>query len=117
MSAADCCLSDINRFITAGLFVYFNSIFVCVCVCVCRRVCALAVQQADSLSDGLDEYLSLAYLTHCIPVRALQIKIAAQLGHNVQSLALIRTLCACVCVCVCVCVYSVFKNNYLRLGT
>ncbi len=70
------------------------------CVCVC--VWVLAVQQADCLSVGLDGFVSLAYLTHSIPVRAPQIKIAAQLGHNVQSLALIRTLCVCVCVCVCV---------------
>lgn len=34
-------------------------------------------------------------MTHSIPVRALWIKIAAQLGHNVQKLALIRTLCVC----------------------
>ena len=94
---------------------------VCVCVCVraCVRACVLAVQQADCLSAGLDGFVSLAYLTHSIPVRALQIKIASQLGHNVQSLALIRTLCVCVYVrvCVCVCVCVVHKNNYLCLDT
>ena len=71
----------------------------------------VGVLQADCLSVGLDRFVSLAYLTHSIPVSGQQIKIAVQLGHNVQSLALIRTLC------VCVCVYTVFKNTYLCLGT
>lgn len=49
----------------------------------------------DCLSVGLDGFVSLAYLTYFIPVRVLPIKIAAQLGHDVRSLALIRTLCVC----------------------
>lgn len=73
-----------------GLFVYSNSVGVCLCV--------LAVLQGHRLSAGLDRFVGVAYLTRSIPcVRAPQIKIAPQRGHNVPRLALIRTQCVCVC--------------------
>lgn len=42
--------------------VYLNS------VGVCRSVLVLAALQDDCLSAGLDGFISLAYLTHSIPV-------------------------------------------------
>lgn len=56
----------------------------------------LAALQSYRSCAGLDRFVGVAYLTLSIPcVRALQIKIATQLGHNVQRLALIRTQCVC----------------------